>query len=730
MRLKSLKSKLLIAVSALILVSGLIITFWVTRQYSSALHEAMLGQVENEAQTLALDAADKILVNDLVALQKMLDQQKQINPAVGYILVLREGQILAHTFEKGIPEALIRANDIALGSQPRLREIVSQRGEYYLDAAWPIFAGKAGVLRLGFSEKHYRRQVTELWVEIALFTLAILLIAWVGSLWFVRRITWPLAALVEATREIDRGETNVQVAVRGQDEIATLAVSFNQMVARQEDYTRRLEEQAQELERAHTQTRAACQVVRQISALQTLEEMRLFLFDKLKDVIPCQDMVLAVCDLRSDTLYTLSPQGVEMNSNPDLVHPFLNSLENIKTTTTFPLGRFNPPIFPEAFLQSARQAIIPFQDEHIQGAAIIACPSEVPWHAEGLDWVGLILNQNAGALRRAILHEEELRGLKSRVESEAGFGGLIGKDPQMQLVYQLIQDVAGSDVTVLIQGESGTGKELVARAIHRFSPRQEKPFVVINCSAYPATLLESELFGHEKGAFTGATRQKPGRFEQADGGTVFLDEIGEIPLPAQIKLLRVLQTRRFERVGGEQTLTIDVRILAATNKNLKREVEKGNFREDLFYRLNVIPIMLPPLRERQNDIPWLALHFLRGFAAEKGKDLRDISSGAMRFLLDYAWPGNVRELENSIEHAVVLAKGSQLEAWDLPLALQQYSPGPPQTMAERELTALLDILQECGGNKKLAAQRLGVSRSTIYAILKKHKIPGSDPTTH
>jgi len=730
MRLKSLKSKLLIAVSAFILLSGLIIASWVTRQYSSALHKAMLGQVENAAQTLALDAADKILVNDLVALQKMLEQQTQSNPALGYILVLKEGQILAHTFEQGIPEALIGANDITSESRPRLREIVSQRGEYYLDAAWPIFGGKAGVLRLGFSENHYRRQVTELWVEIVLFTLAILLIAWVGSLWFVRRITRPLAALVEATREIDRGETNVQVAVQGQDEIATLAVSFNQMVARQEDYTRRLEEQAQELELAHTQTRAACQIVREISALQTLEEMRLFLFDKLKEVIPCQDMVLTVCNLRSDTLYTLSAQGVDMNRDKELIPAFLKSLKDIKTSTTFSPGRFNPPIIPEGFLKSARQAIIPFKDEHIQGAAIVACLSEIACQAEGLDWVGLILNQNAGALRRAILHEEELRSLKSRVESEAGFGGLIGKDPQMQLVYQLIQDVAGSDVTVLIQGESGTGKELVARAIHRFSPRREKPFVVINCSAYPATLLESELFGHEKGAFTGATRQKPGRFEQGDGGTVFLDEIGEIPPPAQIKLLRVLQTRRFERVGGEQTLTIDVRILAASNKNLKREVEQGNFREDLFYRLNVIPIMLPPLRERQNDIPWLSLHFLRRFAAEKGKDLRDISSGAMRLLLDYSWPGNVRELENSIEHAVVLAKGSQLEAWDFPLALQQYSPSPPQTMAERELRALLEILHECGGNKKLAAQRLGVSRSTIYAILKKHNIPGSDPTTH
>jgi len=272
---------------------------------------------------------------------------------------------------------------------------------------------------------------------------------------------------------------------------------------------------------------------------------------------------------------------------------------------------------------------------------------------------------------------------------------------------------------------------LVARAIHHLSPRQAKPLVVINCSAYPATLLESELFGHEKGAFTGATRLKPGRFEQAGGGTVFLDEIGEIPPPAQIKLLRVLQTRKFERVGGEKTISVDVRVLAATNKDLMREVEKGNFREDLFYRLNVIPLILPPLRDRRNDIPLLALHFLRRFAAERRKDLREIGSGAMRLLLDYPWPGNVRELENSIEHAAVLAKGGQVEVWDLPSALSLPASEPPgATLGERELKVLLEILEECGWNKKLAAQRLGVSRSTIYAMLRKHNIPLSGPTRH
>ncbi|MCK7508445.1 MAG: sigma-54 dependent transcriptional regulator [Desulfobacterales bacterium] len=220
---------------------------------------------------------------------------------------------------------------------------------------------------------------------------------------------------------------------------------------------------------------------------------------------------------------------------------------------------------------------------------------------------------------------------------------------------------------MLIQGESGTGKELVARAIHQHSPRSDKPFVVINCSAYPSTLLESELFGHEKGAFTGASRRRAGRFEQAHGGTVFLDEIGEISQTAQIKLLRVLQSQKFERIGGEQTLAVDVRILAATNKNLLEQVKAGQFREDLFYRLNVIPIQLPPLRDRQNDIPLLARHFLRMFAERQKKDIREFSSEAMRIILNYRWPGNVRELENTIEHAVVLAKGKAVEAVDLPL---------------------------------------------------------------
>ena len=363
---------------------------------------------------------------------------------------------------------------------------------------------------------------------------------------------------------------------------------------------------------------------------------------------------------------------------------------------------------------------------------MIGCPGDCRCNVKEIDVVGLMLGQAAGVIKRAVLQEEEFREIESRVETIAEFSGIIGKDPKMQLIYKLIEDIAPTDATVLIQGESGTGKELVARAIHRRSPRKNKPFVVINCSAYPATLLESELFGHEKGAFTGAIRQKSGRFEQAHDGTVFLDEIGEIAPSAQIRLLRVLQTQKFERIGGEKTLNVNVRIIAATNKELLQQVKQGTFREDLYYRLNVIPITLPPLSERRNDIPLLALHFLRRFGTEQGKEIEDFSPEAMRLLLDHTWPGNVRELENTVEHATVLAKGTRIEASDLPAMLYsaastiQATKQP--TLVENEIKLLQEVLEECDWNKKQAAKRLGISRSTLYDKIKKYQI--AQPTTH
>ena len=319
MRPRSLKTRLLLAVAALVIGSGLIIALLVTHQYSAALRRAMHSQAENLAHSVALDAADKVLLNDLVALQRMLDQQTQSNPLLAYIFVIRDGRVLAHTFERGVPVQLIGANGIGPAHQPHYKEIVSQQGETFLDTAWPIYEGKAGVLRLGFSESPYRRQITKLWGEIGVSTLAILLIALMGCLLFVRRITRPLAALVQATQKIDRGESNTRVVVQGEDEIAVLAQSFNHMVSRQEEYTRRLEEQAQELERAHNQAITACKIVREISGLRTLKEMGATLIGKLQETLRSQHIVLLVFHAVKDCLSMVSGQVTrEINDNASL----------------------------------------------------------------------------------------------------------------------------------------------------------------------------------------------------------------------------------------------------------------------------------------------------------------------------------------------------------------------------------------------------------------------------
>jgi DNA-binding NtrC family response regulator len=312
--------------------------------------------------------------------------------------------------------------------------------------------------------------------------------------------------------------------------------------------------------------------------------------------------------------------------------------------------------------------------------------------------------------------------LTQALEKRYSFANIIGKSDRMQEIYELISDISDTDSTVLIQGESGTGKELIARAIHFNSPRKNKPFIVANCSAYSQNLLESELFGHEKGAFTGAIRRKAGRFELAHGGTIFLDEIGEVSPPTQILLLRVLQDRRFERVGGEETLEVDVRVIAATNKNLTEEMKKGTFREDLYYRLNVIPIFIPPLRERKDDISFLASHFMEKFSQEKGKKIVDFSPDVMEIFLAHSWPGNVRELENVIEHAVIIAKKDEISMKDLPQYLLQK---PLQgehlvTLHDFEKDLILKTLKETNWNKHKAAKKLKINRSTLYGKMRRY----------
>ena len=733
MRFQSLKSKLLFVVSALVIGSGLLISFLVTQRYSSSLLNAASAQAENVAHAVALEATDKILINDLVDLQKTLDHHVRSNTHISYLFVVKGDEILAHTFAKGVPVALINANQSGSGDLFHLQEIASTEGEKYLDIAWPIYAGKAGVLRLGFSEKPFRQQVRKLWLQMTGFTLAILLLALTFTLFFVRKVTRPLGALAEATQKIDKGELNVRVEVQNEDEVGRLAASFNHMVARLEDYTDRLEEQTMDLERAHHQTRTVCGIVQEVGALRSLGEISSSLINTFKNVLKCSEMVFLILGSDHDLLFVSSGNETRTLREREPIESVATLLADRTEITFLKKRSFSPPLVPDYFQTTARQAVIPLlHEKQLFGALLIACPGDCDCNVKEIDVVRLMLTQAAGVIKRAVLQEEEILEIEGRVETTSEFSGIIGKDPKMQLIYKLIEDIAPTDATVLIQGESGTGKELVARAIHRRSPRKKKPFVVINCSAYPATLLESELFGHEKGSFTGAIRQKSGRFEQAHGGTVFLDEIGEIAPSAQIKLLRVLQTQKFERIGGEKTLNVNVRIIAATNKDLLQQVKQGTFREDLYYRLNVIPINLPPLGERRNDIPLLARYFLRRFAAEQSKEINDFSPESLRLLLDYPWPGNVRELENTVEHATVLAKGIRIEASDLPAMLHAADDtirtSRQPTLVENEIKLLEEVLAECDWNKKQAAQRLGISRSTLYDKLKKYQI--NKPTTH
>jgi len=319
---------------------------------------------------------------------------------------------------------------------------------------------------------------------------------------------------------------------------------------------------------------------------------------------------------------------------------------------------------------------------------------------------------------------EENISLHQKLEERYRFENIIAKSSKMQQVIEVIKVVAKSNATVLIVGESGTGKELVARAIHSQSYRKDKPFVAISCAALPETLLESELFGHEKGAFTGAHAQRKGKFEVANRGSLFLDEIGEMSANIQVHLLRVLEEKEFTRVGGNELVKVDVRVISATNKDIKKAIASGQFREDLYYRLNVVTIELPPLRERKEDVLLLAQHFLKKFAVENQKEITDFSPEATDFLLKYEWPGNVRELENAIERAVILAKNSYIEVADLPQeSLSLAHPAPPgESLEEIEKNHILNVLNETGENYSRAARILGISRVTLYNKIRAYKL--------
>ena len=340
------------------------------------------------------------------------------------------------------------------------------------------------------------------------------------------------------------------------------------------------------------------------------------------------------------------------------------------------------------------------------------------------------------ALIKRVVEKQELMKevlyLRSEVGRDRRFENLVGRNSRMQEIYTLVSRIADNNATVFLSGESGTGKEVLARAIHQHSNRAQRPFIAVNCAAIPAELLESELFGHEKGSFTGAIATKVGKFELATGGTLFLDEVGSMRLDLQAKILRALQEREVERVGGTRTIKIDVRVIAATNRDLKKAVEDGSFREDLYYRLNVVPITLPDLKDRQEDIPLLANHFVQKFGQESDPGIREISKEAMAILLSHAWPGNVRELENVIERAVTLGRGQAIQPGDLPPHLAgganplERALAKEATLEDLEKDYIAMILHRTRGHQIRAASILGIDRRTLYRKIRRYGIRLTD----
>ncbi len=382
-------------------------------------------------------------------------------------------------------------------------------------------------------------------------------------------------------------------------------------------------------------------------------------------------------------------------------------------------------------LEPALPVIVVTADDDVPTALAAVRAGASDYLLKPVDIDALLVSIDQALAHRDLRMEAESLRRQIRTRDEVGLDGLVGSSTSMQQIYRTIRQVAPSRATVLVTGESGTGKGEVARAIHAASPRAKKPFVMLQCAALAESLLESELFGHERGAFTGADKMRIGRFEQANGGTLFLDEVGEIPLALQVKLLRVLQERAFERVGGNETIRVDVRLVAATNRDLVADVKSGRFREDLYYRLRVIQVDMPPLRERGADVMALAHHFLTRFAEENHKRIVGFTDAARTRLLSHRWPGNVRELENAMERAAVLAAGERIDASDLPNEMVDTSPQvgiaiPGSTMAEIERHAILRTLEANDWSTSKAAAALDISVRTIQYRLADYGVKSRD----
>jgi PAS domain S-box-containing protein len=508
----------------------------------------------------------------------------------------------------------------------------------------------------------------------------------------------------------------------GQGEV-DLVVRLEQDVTEKRKMEEALAFRSRELQKTQLQLETLFEIARQMNAKNFLNE----LIDSLKAIteaiFPESKALFLVLDANRTNFLHLDEELDYVIEQRGLVADFIRYLGKIEAPhcingaqglSTPAFLKIISRIFPSWFGMP-----ILVQKECI-GFFLLSSQSPMDYSDIDLHFIQALMDQTSGHIRSLVLHEAEIKQIR-RQAPKISHGELIGQSKKMQEVYELIDLVAASDATVLITGDNGTGKELVAQAIHGQSLRRKGPFVVANCSAYSPTLLESELFGHEKGAFTGAIRQKKGRIDRAHGGTLFLDEIGDISAATQVLLLRFLQDHYFERVGGEKAIEANVRVLAATNQDLQKAAETGKFRDDLYYRLNVIAIHLPPLRDRKDDIPLLCRHFLSKCNAKEKKNIQKFSANAMQTLMDYDWPGNVRQLENAVNHAVIIAQGDTIGRMHLPRFLKEAGEEVHSTsLADNERRLILRVLQEANWNKHDAARRLQVTRSTLYSKIKRY----------
>jgi len=491
-----------------------------------------------------------------------------------------------------------------------------------------------------------------------------------------------------------------------------------------------------ELQRTKHQLETLFEVSRQVSSKNSLGELIDSLHDLTRELFPGSDALFLILDASHDQLLPLAecsagvaqPVGrfLQRLADTDAMGEFIQYLREVRDPhiVTQEEARKLPAFLPGILETYQNWFGLPIfvQQEGI-GYVFLGSSGAREYSREDLHFVHALLGQIAGYIRHLVIHEIKKNQSRQPNNEKTCHGGIIGKSKKMQEIYELIDLISKSDATVLITGENGTGKELVAKAIHQQSHRHRGPFIVANCSAYSPTLLETELFGHERGAFTGAIRQRKGRIERSHGGTLFLDEIGDISAATQVLLLRFLQDHCFERVGGERPIEADVRVLAATHRDLRRLVEAGQFRDDLYYRLNVISIHLPLLRERKVDISLLAAHFLKKYNEKEGKNVVTFAADAMEALMEYDWPGNVRQLENAISHALILVQGDVIRRRHLPRFLRESAaPSINTSLAENERRLILRVLQETNWNKHDAARRLQVSRSTLYSKIRRYDL--------